>query len=81
MTTGSKDNTITDCSLGTVYLTGDSQMSIMDCEDLDESKIKTINSEYEIKNKNILSRNLLINRFLSLFRSGILARIRTGLLQ
>ena len=81
MTTGSKDNTITDCSLGTVYLTDDSQMSIMDCEDLDESKIKTINSEYEIKNKNILSRNLLINRFLSLFRSGILARIRTGLLQ
>jgi hypothetical protein len=56
-------------------------MSIMDCEDLDESKIKTINSEYEIKNKNIHSRNLLINRFLSLFPSGILARIRIGLIQ
>jgi hypothetical protein len=79
MATGSKDNTIKDCSIDSVYLTGGSQMSIMDCENVDESKIKSINSDYEIKNENMLSRNFLLNRFLSLFRSGILARIRIGL--
>jgi len=81
MTTDSKDNTIIDCTLDTVYLTDDSHMSIKDCADLDESKIKTINSEYEIKNKNIHSRNLLINKIMSLFPSRLLARIQIGLLQ
>ena len=81
MTTNSKDNTITDCKIDTIYLTDDSQLSIKDCPDLDESKIKTINSEYEIKNKNIHSRNLLINKIFSLFPSRILARIQIKLLQ
>jgi len=81
MTTNSKDNTITDCKIDTIYLTDDSQLSIEDCPDFDESKIKTINSEYEIKNKNIYLRNLLINKIFSLFSSRILARIQIRLLQ
>ncbi len=49
MTTGSKDNTVTECTLGTIYLTDDSSITIEDCN-LDESNIKTVNSEYQINN-------------------------------
>ena len=48
MTTDSKDTTINDCKLETIYLVDDSSMNIKNCRYIDESTIKTINSEYKI---------------------------------
>ena len=84
MTTSSINNTITDCTLDTIYLTDDSQLSIKDCTGLDESKIKTINSEYKITNEqsnNLLKtqiakvrlRILLLNKIYSILASRNIA--------
>ena len=46
----SKNNTIDSCELGSIYLR-DTTLSIENCENFEESKIKTINSVYEIYNE------------------------------
>jgi len=87
MTTGSKENTISNCVLDTIYLTENSQVTIEDCTNFDDSKIKAINSEYKIKNKesnvpltteiqNVPSRSLFINRIYSFLSSINILRTR-----
>ncbi len=87
MTTGSTDNTITDCTLDTIYLSDKSTISIKDCADFDETKIKSINSEYEINNQEskksgiterttISFRTLFLNKIYSLLPTNIVARLQ-----
>ena len=87
MTTSSTDNTITDCTLDTIYLIDESTISIKDCADFDETKIKSINSEYEISNKEsnnpvktesttVGFRSLFMNKIYSLLPPIIAARLQ-----
>ncbi len=50
MMSSSKNNTIDNCELESIYLR-DTTLNIENCENLEESKIKTVNSVYEIYNK------------------------------
>ena len=78
MTTQATDTEIKDCSLDKIYLTDGSSVTINNCKDVVESKIKTINSEFKIINKydkkdfldldsNDTMRNRMIRRILSTF--------------
>jgi len=50
MMSSSKDNTIDNCELESIYLR-DATLNIKDCENFEESKIKAVNSVYEIDNE------------------------------
>ncbi len=50
MMSSSKNNTIDSCELESIYLR-DTTLNIENCESLEESKIKTVNSVYEIYNE------------------------------
>ena len=88
MASGSKDIKLTDCTLGAIYLIDGSSLEIEDCENLDESNIKAVNSEYQISNieesENSISetdsqreiRNGIINRIRSILSLWNVARIR-----
>jgi len=88
MASGSKDTKLTDCTLGAIYLIDESSLNIEDCENLDESNIKTVNSEYQINSieetENSISetdsqreiRNRIINRIRSILSLWNVTRIR-----
>jgi parallel beta-helix repeat protein len=50
MISSSKDNTVDNCELESIYLR-DTTLNIENCEKIEESKIKTVNSVYEIDNE------------------------------
>ena len=50
MMSSSKDNTIDNCELESIYLR-DTSVNIENCENFEESKIKAVNSVYEIDNE------------------------------
>lgn len=50
MMSSSNDNTIDNCELESIYLR-DATLNIKDCENFEESKIKAVNSVYEIDNE------------------------------
>jgi len=76
MTTGSKDNTVIECTLGKIYLTDDSSITIEDCN-LDESNIKTVNSEYQINSIMESEDNLYKIDSQKEMRNNLIDRIRS----
>lgn len=75
MTIQSKENIISDSIIDTLSLNDESDVSIQGCLDLDQSKIKTRNSEYTITSNQNNFRSQIINKILELIPTQFLARI------